>query len=301
MIESRVRDAIAMLWTIEREGVGTCEINEQGCIGSLSSFVGQPLREAIKLIDVYRDRLDSWREFCNSRYRSRFVRPALFVVVHVTSVDQAHRNLDIALRGGADGMFLIQHGGDETLPLFDIQESYLACFDEYESKPWIGVNKLQFNPLDAFLTYSGLQTNGVWCDDSFPTDTYFTLRTWLARQLQAGGTPLYFGGVAFKYRGEVPASRLGIVTCRAAETVDVVTTSGEQTGTPPSVEKILTMRAALGGNVPLAIASGISAENVKDYLPYVDAFLVASSISQKFDELDLDAVRRLADVIHAGA
>jgi len=224
----------------------------------------------------------------------------LFVVVHVTSVDQAHRNLDIALRGGADGMFLIQHDGDETLSLFDIQESYLACFDEYESKPWIGVNDLQRRPLDAFLTYSGRQMNGVWCDDAFPTDTYFTLRTWLARQLQTGGTPLYFGGVAFKYRGEVPASRLGIVTCRAAETVDVVTTSGVQTGMPPTVEKIQVMRTALGGDVPLAIASGISVENVRDYLPYCDAFLVASSISKKFDELDLDAVRRLADVIHAG-
>jgi uncharacterized protein len=57
------------------------------------------------------------------------------------------------------------------------------------------------------------------------------------------------------------------------------------------------MRQALGG-FPLAIASGITPENVEAYLPYVDAFLVATGISSSFTELDSERVRMLAEKVH---
>jgi predicted TIM-barrel enzyme len=50
----------------------------------------------------------------------------------------------------------------------------------------------------------------------------------------------------------------------------------------------------------LAIASGISIENAEVYLPYIDHFLVASSILDKNDEklFDEEKLKMLCERIH---
>lgn len=48
----------------------------------------------------------------------------------------------------------------------------------------------------------------------------------------------------------------------------------------------------------LAVASGVTPENVQDYLPYVDDFLVATGISKNFHTLDPEKARELAGIIH---
>jgi predicted TIM-barrel enzyme len=50
------------------------------------------------------------------------------------------------------------------------------------------------------------------------------------------------------------------------------------------------MKAALG-DVPLAIASGITPENVGDYLEMADCFLVATGISKSWLAFDEERVR----------
>jgi predicted TIM-barrel enzyme len=67
--------------------------------------------------------------------------------------------------------------------------------------------------------------------------------------------------------------------------MDVITTSGMATGSAPAVEKIRSMREAIGKH-PLAIASGMTPENVSQFMPYADAFLVATGISKSSYELD---------------
>jgi predicted TIM-barrel enzyme len=52
------------------------------------------------------------------------------------------------------------------------------------------------------------------------------------------------------------------------------------------------------GDYPLAIASGITPENIEKYLPYVDYFLVATGISKTFDEFDPEKRKLLAQKIH---
>ena len=52
------------------------------------------------------------------------------------------------------------------------------------------------------------------------------------------------------------------------------------------------MKQAIG-DFPLAIASGITPENVKDYLEVADCFLVATGISNSFSELSPVRVREL--------
>ena len=55
------------------------------------------------------------------------------------------------------------------------------------------------------------------------------------------------------------------------------------------------------GDFPLAIASGITPENVADYLDVADCFLVATGISRSFTELDPAKVRSLSEQVGAGA
>ena len=79
--------------------------------------------------------------------------------------------------------------------------------------------------------------------------------------------------------------------------MDVVTTSGPGTGQPATREKITRMKRALGA-FPLAIASGITPENVGDYLEVADCFLVATGISTSFTELDPGRLRELVNRVH---
>lgn len=101
------------------------------------------------------------------------------------------------------------------------------------------------------------------------------------------------GGAAFKYTSgyTAEAGKAAFQAADLAPYVDVVTTSGEQTGAPPNPDKIRAMKAAVGDR-PLAIASGVSVANIDDYRGAADQLLVASSIetapySGVFDPLRL--------------
>ncbi|MCD4652389.1 hypothetical protein K8T06_00460 [bacterium] len=50
---------------------------------------------------------------------------------------------------------------------------------------------------------------------------------------------------------------------------------------------------------PFAIASGITTENVSDYLPFADCFLVVTGINRDFHNLDPDQVRELVDKVRS--
>lgn len=251
------------------------------------------------------------------RFRARFGRRHVVLpVVHVTGDEQALRNVQVARDAGADGAFLISHGRD-----FGHQQ-LLALHGRLAKQAqgfWLGVNCLD---LDApgVLTRVGASSwdadrrwqanpafhpgaeglGGVWCDDAGVRDDVVAQpeaeRAWAAKQAH-GVSALYFGGVDFKHqraaRDPAEAARLG------ARYMDVVTTSGNATGAAPAVAKIRAMKRALP-DTPLAIASGITPDNVLDFLPWADAFLVATGISSSFDELDPARTRALIERVRPG-
>ncbi|MEO7729932.1 MAG: hypothetical protein ABIY55_03095 [Kofleriaceae bacterium] len=55
------------------------------------------------------------------------------------------------------------------------------------------------------------------------------------------------------------------------------------------------MREAIGPEGAIALASGITPENVGTYLPYVDAFLVGTGIEARFGVLDRDKLAALLE------
>lgn len=214
---------------------------------------------------------------------------AVLPVVHVESEAQALRNVEIAVNAGVDGVFLINHSISSG-ELLEVHEAAVRCFPGF----WTGVNCLDLSPSEVFERIP--QTvRGVWVDNASIREDQAEqpeAETIRAAQRQFAPDCLYFGGVAFKYQRAV--ANLASAASIARDWMDVVTTSGPGTGHAADVTKIETLKSALDG-VPLAIASGITPENVGDYLPYADVFLVATGISFSHTELDPARTRLLME------
>jgi hypothetical protein len=214
-------------------------------------------------------------------------------VVHVESEHQARNNADLARQAGADGVFLINHFSD-CEDLLDIHRKVSEDHPDW----WVGVNCLDVDPPDLFELVSD-RVAGIWVDnagvDERRDEQPLAEEATVARE-RSGWKGLYFGGVAFKYQR--PVEDLTRAAQIAVRHMDVVTTSGPGTGIAAACEKIAAMKEAVG-DFPLAIASGITPENVGDYLEVADCFLVATGISRSFTELDPVKVRSLVEQVSA--
>lgn len=221
----------------------------------------------------------------------------LLPVIHVSSLEQMLRNVGTAKKNGADGVFLINHGDVDTFELVGFYEEAVKQFPDF----WIGLNCLDLESYEVFRNVPN-SASGIWVDDAGISEktSVFGKKNKRARKIcrykeKSGFSGKYFGGVAFKGRERV--RDVAKVAEMAMEFMDVVTTSGTCTGVAADVEKIASMKEAIGDK-PLALASGVTLANVFKYLPFVDYFLVATGISENFYELDPQKVHNLANFIH---
>ena len=225
-------------------------------------------------------------------YRSTFKNShTLLAVIHATNYMQVARNARIAYEEGVDGIFLINHHID-CAQLLNFYEQLAGDMPDF----WIGVNCLDLG--SKAIHHISKTCGGLWIDDA-GYDEIATIPTKSAHDFSiqrkmSGWQGVYFGGVAFKYQKSVAD------VARAAECmvpfVVVITTSGEGTGHAPAVEKIRIMKDAVGDH-PLAIASGVTPENVSNFLPYADCFLVATGISDSHTELNSNKVRQMVSAV----
>lgn len=228
-------------------------------------------------------------------------RRVLLPVIHYLGHGPAMQSIGASVRAGADGVFLINQGtfqGDEGIALERLRDEARR---EHPNL-WVGVNLLGTAP-EAWEGY-----DGTWADNAYPhgaaeRPAYLDgMERW--RQVQSRPGYLYLGGVAFKYQPRVPQIELSALTMKASRELDVIVTSGERTGSPPTREKIRTMResaelmASPGGATPIGIASGIAADNVRAFLDDARVFLVASSIETRFGVIDYDLAARLRDALN---
>jgi uncharacterized protein len=222
------------------------------------------------------------------------IHPVLLPVIHPIGRAETLAAARVATSLGVPGVFIIDQNMHESSVLRFVQE----IRDQHPAL-WIGVNLLTRTPADA-LTLA-LRTcsvlDGLWSDNAnidecacathqLHAETFCMVR----HSLNWHG--LYFGGVAFKYQREIREDDLGRAASAATAYMDVVCTSGPGTGQAASLEKVRALRAGLGGH-PMALASGITPENVRDYLPHVQAFLVGTGIEERLGVLDPAKIERL--------
>lgn len=123
--------------------------------------------------------------------------------------------------------------------------------------------------------------DGLWCDASISVEDAKRVRKFKG---------LFFGGLAFKYQPQ--PTDLESACNEAKLATDVACTIGTGTGKAPTTFKINSIRNYLG-NHPMAIASGVSIENVDYYKGVVDYLLVASSITSSGEMIIKDKLIQL--------
>jgi hypothetical protein len=204
-------------------------------------------------------------------------------------------NTKIAFHNGADGIFLIGHRlrYGEVLTIYEEVRRHFPFL-------WIGVNFLDISASDdwqeLFRVAMGVnRLDGLWVDRLPRTES----TSEICRRMEL------FGGVAFKYIDPNPSAENLKRACEeASRLVQCVTTSGDATGSAPAVKKMADIRSYISPFAGLALASGVSTSNVQSFLPYVDTFLVASSITRRRvdmgnqEYLDPHMTQELADLIH---
>ena len=227
-----------------------------------------------------------------------FRRTRVFLpVIHPGSKKTALDSIWTAVESRADGIFLINQGMSATQVLEFIPEVHRL----YEHL-WIGVNLLGSRPEKVIGLVADLPVGGIWSDDAGideRLDAQPAGERFRAARERYGWKGLYFGGVAFKYQREIADALLPDAARKAAPWMDVITSSGPGTGYAATVEKARALRSGAETH-PLALASGVSPENVDGFLPYVDAYLVASEIeTAKYSGILVpERTKLLAERIH---
>ena len=229
----------------------------------------------------------------------KVIGPAVLPVIHVKDEVQINRNIELAIECGAQGVFLINHdfGVSEFLPLI------WGCRRDHPSL-WLGVNFLGVTGLKAFPILGDLENDGCpidayWADDARiderKTDQLEAAEIAEARTM-SHWSGLYFGGTAFKKQRVVDPDNYVEAAVLASKWLDVVTTSGISTGKAADVEKIRKFREG-AKDTALAVASGITPENVNCYKSYIDAILVSTGINRNGDFYNIDRAK-LSRLIH---
>ena len=221
--------------------------------------------------------------------------PAILPVIHVLDNEQAERNVRTTIQEGAPGVFLINHDFDVDtfLPIIrHIRQTFPAL--------WLGVNFLAVTGKHAFPILVQLEQGGFAVDAYWGDDARINEKSGLGEQPEAeeiiearrqcGWSGLYFGGTAFKKQKPVAPQDYASAASIAGYYMDVVTTSGSATGEQAQLTKVEAFRQALQDK-PLAIASGITPDNITDYANHVDAVLVATGINYAGDFYNIDPAR----------
>lgn len=213
-------------------------------------------------------------------------RPLVFPVIHVQSAARTIENAAIAFEAGCDGVFLISMDGHD-----EVLESQARAVKARWPENLVGINFLSHSPEDAIKICAEAGLDMTWIDNAqVHTQQSLDAAQSIVKELQRHPDHQLFGGVAFKYQR--PESNPGLAAVRAQDLGIIPTTSGVGTGHAADVLKIESMYKAVSGG-PLAIASGITPNNVLTYAPYLSHVLVATGVSKNEHDFDFELLCQL--------
>lgn len=208
----------------------------------------------------------------------------VFPVIHHLDRETSLEQVQVAKDCGADGVFLISHHGKDD-ELVIVARDAKQLHQDY----LIGINLLTRHPMNAAILARDNGLDMVWADDMGVDSKGCSKEAMeLTAFVACNPSVLLFASVAFKYRP--PESNPALAAKNALNAGFLPTTSGNGTGQAPDVGKIALMSGAVDGN--LAIASGMTPENVSLYAPYLSHILVSTGISM--DEYRIDELKLMA-------
>lgn len=213
-------------------------------------------------------------------------------VIHHRDARTTLAQARLAAAAGADGVFLISHGGkDHELGVLG------ETIREELPRSVVGVNYLRLGVERAMEDAALRRLHMVWADDCGVSSRGASAQAlWLAKRRLELGIEV-FASVAFKYQAaELDAPAAARV---AADQGFIPTTSGVATGSAPTVEKVSGMSKAVQGK--LAVASGMTAEIVSQYVPWLSHILVSTGISSDEHHFNEHALGRFVRTVRAAS
>lgn len=208
----------------------------------------------------------------------------VWAVVHIFNKEQGLAEAAVAANAGADGVFFINHHGDD-----DLTHSLALLFKDAYPHMRVGVNFLSLSPLDAVSIAIQNDICNVWLDNAGVNTsmTDFSLLGSIRDKIRSTPGLMVFGGVAFKYQRQ---ENNPVEAVKLAERHGVIpTTSGAGTGIAADLCKIETMGGT--STFGLAIASGLDVDNIDDYLPYIKHAIVATGVSVDEHHFDKEKLK----------
>lgn len=222
-------------------------------------------------------------------------------VIHLLDEAQAVAEARAAFGAGADGVFVIDHGGDNAAARGGAVAVHQALREDGYRRPWVGVNLLSARSAQEALEYLQMRrapgVSGVWCDA--PARGY--VKPPYRPDVDGIFGALLFTGVEFKAGADPGGMQVEVPAALFAGT-DVLTTSGPATGVACPPDKVRRLRALAGPDASVAVASGVTAENARELVEAgADALLVATGIAQDgdFHRLDPEKLRALLAAVRA--
>ncbi len=227
-----------------------------------------------------------------------------YAVIHAVDSSHGFDQANEAIHAGADGIALIDQYCD------DIAVEFIAR-DIRRTHPRVRVLVNLLNETRQAIRMASLTVGfghteavercGVWTD-SFALSDFKTFVSDSVNTAVFTDIP-FFGGIGFKYKQESDLAagfRLATAVELSRNGPFVPMTSGSATGQVPDVFKIKSYRDLLPEWCPLAIASGITMENIGKFMPYATHFLVGTSIEQNINgrrDIISERVREIASIV----
>ncbi len=212
-------------------------------------------------------------------------------VVHILNKAQALAEASLIFSSGCDGLWLINHHGDDHLTL-----SLAKTLKEAHPNRLIGVNLLSMDAETALKSCLALNIKNLWLDRAGIHSTYKDdelIRKLSQAHLDEGIN--IFAGTAFKYQR--PDNNPAAAAQIASSNNLIATTSGVGTGHAADLDKIKTMSVAVNGE--LAVASGLTVENIATYAPYVKYALVATGVSRDEHHLEPEKLNAFVEQVRS--
>lgn len=218
------------------------------------------------------------RDFFTQKFGTK---KQIWVVGYVNAtLDDYYKDCEEAFNNGADAIVW------ETNDYKKLDEALKAIKAKYPDKTF-GVNLL--GPDEKLMTYKetfelakkhNLQI--AWTDFSGVDLIKEAPETSLhAIDALKPADVFYVSGIHMKYSTPVdPTKTIERSALQAMGWVDGIVITGPKTGVATDPSRAINARSVIG-NHPMGAASGVSADNVKTILPYIDFVLVNTSIADK--------------------
>lgn len=189
---------------------------------------------------------------------------------------------------GLSGIFLISSDYDNKI----IEEVFIYSKKKYPSL-WVGVNLLSRNPYTIANFLHKYKPDGLWMDQSFiSSDKYQNIPEYFLNIFKkCDWHGLYFGGTLFKYQPDVCDKET--VIKNSLPFMDIITTSGDATSIPISLDKLKLVSSNLKNTNIIATASGNNIDTIKRDISNVNIFLFRSYFVDNDDNYIIEKIEKL--------